>query len=239
MVQHSSARLCVVYQAAPGMGRSCSFHSCQKDEAERPERTLGINVVSPSFYSRFVHYAGVDEAFNREFLCTDSKNQTVSLLNAHLLPRLLPTKHNKTQADHSSDRTRGWGAAIRWNLLRKLRCPPPGKAYPDPVRELSNLLSRKDVQPQNFSSMDNFIMRRGDDEAVYKRAVTKLFIAQRFFYGLTPLVTGVDYIIRLCLSSCALTTILAVKQKDLSMTGGAQFVIGSCAIHLWALLKCG
>jgi len=134
---------------------------------------------------------------------------------------------------------RGWRDGIRWGLLKQLRCPPPGVAYPESIAGVSDLLSGKEVPPRYFSSMDNFIMRRGDENAVYTRAVTKLFIAQRFFYGLTPLVTGLELIIRLGLLSYALTTILAVRQVRWDIASVGQLIVGLCAIHIWGLLKGG
>ena len=88
VVEGTDKSLRIIYQAAHQHSELVLYSSGYLREKEH-ERTLTIKVISPAFYSRFVHYSHAQEAFDREALATDEKNRTVLVEPPHLLPILL------------------------------------------------------------------------------------------------------------------------------------------------------
>jgi hypothetical protein len=144
-------------------------------------KMLDIDIITPAFYSRFVHYAHTTEALDRECLFTDEKNRTLWISQPEHLSRLLPrqSRNEKTKAAVK----RGFLSELRWKLMRKLRCPPAEPAYV--ITPKSTTVEIDDIRTLPYSDFDRFV--RGDDGTLYagdyRRMVTKVFLAQRFMLG--------------------------------------------------------
>lgn len=172
---------------------------------------LEIRILTPAFYSRLIHYSYTSEAFDRECLFTDERNRTLWVCRPQLLALLLEEK--------SSIQTAGLPAVnrshlneLRWTFLRKLRCPPSAPAYS--LTPKSSVFNIDDIRPRPYSELDNFVrsFRGYSYAAEYRRAVTKLFLAQRFCFGFSEVVTLVDLSLRVLLSYIA---VLQIKYWDL------------------------
>ena len=85
-VQHIRTPFRLVYQPAHAEGGDVVFFSPGFTYEEDHGRTITIQILSPAFYSRFVHYAHAKEAFDREYLATEEKNRTLVIKNPSLLP---------------------------------------------------------------------------------------------------------------------------------------------------------
>ena len=191
VVGHASKPLRVVYEAAHHEGEVVMYSPGFTYEEDH-QRTLTLKVVSPGFYSRFVHYAHTKEAIDRECLATDEKNSTLFVKNAGELPILLDAIQSSRMKGHSKPCIL---EQVRWSWLRRLRCLPPESSYhgnggPESEYTVTDIRSFAD------SELDIFVKHRCSDASVYQRVVIKLFLAQRFALGVPVLVTVLDWLVR-------------------------------------------
>jgi hypothetical protein len=208
------------------------------------ERTLSIKVLSPAFYSRFVHYAHAQEAFDREALATDEKNRTLIVEPAHLLPILLDAIKTATPRDQKSLRSNPL-ETLRWSLLRHLRCPPASPAYPstlpDPTTTATDIRTFPRSELDAFAQHSSYI-----SSAAYRRTCTKLFLAQRFTLGFPVLVTALDFLFRALLVLAAIvyssrSEVLDVLRPRAHTVGdigpGVGLLLLANGVHIWSFLK--
>jgi DUF1365 family protein len=224
VVEAADKSLRVIYQAAHHSDSELVLYSSGYLREKEHERTLTVKILSPAFYSRFVHYSHAKEAFDREALATDEKNRTLLIEPPHLLPILLDAMKQATTRDPSSPPTMPHDSrtsplpsrllpnnpfsSLRWTILRKLRCPPAAPAYP-PVTDPSTTIT--DIRTHPLSELDIFTRSANSTNATnssttsstetlnsshYRHTLTKLFLAQRFTLGLPVLVTALDLLFR-------------------------------------------
>ena len=231
VVEAADKSLRVIYQAAHHSDSELVLYSSGYLREKEHERTLTVKILSPAFYSRFVHYSHAKEAFDREALATDEKNRTLLIEPPHLLPILLDamkqaTTNNDPSTTPNSSSTPPLPSRIlpnnpltslRWTLLRKLRCPPAAPAYPpaaDPSMNITDIrthpLSELDLFTRNntISTNTNTVALNSSH---YRRTLTKLFLAQRFTLGLPVLITALDLLLR---GSVLLAAIIYSGQSD-------------------------
>lgn len=175
---------------------------------ERVVREIEIRVLTPAFYSRFVHYAYASEAFDRECIFTDEKNRTLWVSRPELLP-LLFSQPSPLDSEFVAipPVKKSYLDELRWTLLRKLRCSPTEPAYPEALK--ASGITVKDIRTLPFSELDVFV-RSNDgrlNAGAYRRAVTKLFLAQRFTLGFTEVVGTIDLVCRILLCYLAASVI--------------------------------
>jgi hypothetical protein len=209
-----------------------------------PVKELEIRVLTPAFYSRFIHYAHTSEAFDRECIFTDEKNRTCWVSRPELLSQLINT-HSPTPEPpnlHTSLQT------LQWSLLRNLRCAPALPAYN--ATPTSAEFHLEDIRAARFSELDAFVRSfPGKGYAgEYRRITTKLFLAQRFCFGFPQILSLVDLVLRFLLCYAAATQVVraAVTQSalplSLLLSGGEWWplvkVVGlTGAGHLYSGLK--
>ncbi|KAF1951601.1 hypothetical protein CC80DRAFT_528311 [Byssothecium circinans] len=158
---------------------------------ERNLKKLELRVTTSAFYSRFVHYAHTSEALDRECHFTDEKNRTLWISHPELLPRVFPNSRTKLQDENKPHTKRNFLDELRWTLLRKLRCPSPEPAYT--VTPGSTEFDVNDIRTLPYSDLDCFVRGpRRQHAKVYRRTVTKIFLAQRFAFGNPQFVTVFD-----------------------------------------------
>lgn len=162
----------------------------------RPKK-LEIRILSPVFYTRFVHYAHTSEAFDRECLFTDERNRTLWISNPELLPLLLPKAKSPPPPDGMEwNPKRSRFDELRWHLLRKLRCPPAEPAYV--VTPTSSKFDVDDIRTLPYSDLDTHARSINGHfiASLYRRTVTRIFLAQRFAFGFVELVDALDLVAR-------------------------------------------
>lgn len=158
-------------------------------------KEIEIRVLTPAFFSRFVHYAHTAEAFDRECIFTDEKNRTCWISRPELLAQLLdqskPASSESTAPNHCSGLDK-----IRWSLLVRLRCAPAEPAY-NPTPKSSGF-RLEDIRAARFSELDGIVRsQHGQTYAgEYRRIVTKLFLAQLFCSGFPQIISVFDWILR-------------------------------------------
>jgi hypothetical protein len=174
--------------------------STHQSELDSQPLDLELRVLTPAFYSRFVHYAHSSEAFDRECIFTEDKNRTLWISRPQLLPLLLD-KPDLLEIDGRVQVTRDTLDELRWTFMKKLRCAPYPPAYAVSTPSLAELMVQ-DVRSLPFSELDQCVRSlRGRARAgEYRRSVTKLFLAQRFGFGYGQVVGLLDLIARVLLS---------------------------------------
>ncbi|CAO2650143.1 Nn.00g014350.m01.CDS01 [Neocucurbitaria sp. VM-36] len=182
---------------------------------DRGMNNLEIRVLTPAFYSRLVHYSYTSEAFDRECIFTDERNRTLWVCRPQLLALLLEKKSSlQTRGEELPVVDRSYLDELRWTILRKLRCPPADPAYS--LTPKSSAFYIDDIRSRPYSELDNFVRKfRGrSDGAEYRRAVTKLFLAQRFCFGFPEVVTIVDFSLRVLLSYIAVLQLISIGETE-------------------------
>lgn len=245
VVEGTDKSLRIIYQAAHQHSELVLYSSGYLREKEH-ERTLTIKVLSPAFYSRFVHYSHAQEAFDREALATDEKNRTVLVEPPHLLPILLDAIKQAISTPHSSPSTTANPlTSLRWALLRHLRCPPAAPAYPSSIPNPSTTTT--DIRTFPRSELDAFARHAASRASeAYRRTCTKLFLAQRFTLGFPVLITLLDVIFRELLLLVAIAyssrsevfDVLRPREHGIGDVGEvAVLLLLANGVHLWSLLK--
>lgn len=143
---------------------------------------LTFKVLTPDFYTRFVHYAHDSEAIFTEL----SDARTISVTPTDLLPDVFlrkasPPIHSKNVIDF-----------ICFELIRKLRSRPRSL-------QSSKTTLRTDIRAFRLSSMDAYVLQQPDDNLrrSYRSTVLRLVMANRYFGGSYRAVTFALFACRL------------------------------------------
>ncbi|KAB8342914.1 hypothetical protein FH972_022511 [Carpinus fangiana] len=190
----------VVYQRPSDLGGEAivEYHS----SAEGAETTLQVRVLSPGFYSRFVHYSHVAEAFDREYLCTDERNRSVWISDPALLGPLLGSRWRELALPLKDHTGSGWVDGIRWAVVRRLRCPPAAPSYGErpASRPGATVASTTDIRAKpGIAAFDEFAAAQADAWR-YRRATVQLFAGQRLLGGLAGAAWMLDMTLRIAVS---------------------------------------
>lgn len=240
----------VVYRAAhSARGEMVLESSHEWSKIGRQESPLGLNITSPAFYSRFVHYVHAKEAFDRECLFTDEKNKTLQISSPALLPILLEGMHaqRKAMAESAIRSGRGPIDVLRWSLLRRLRCPPAMQSYGESYLESKSVgdYHIADIRPRPYSEIDG----SSSNSATYRRLVTQLFVAERFGAGFPAVVVLYDRVLRWMLIFLAVWCCGRTKQRCVDLWAIATWtsvpyawrasllLLTVNALHFWAFIK--
>jgi hypothetical protein len=184
-------------------------------QGEQP-RELEIRVLTPAFYSRFVHYAYTSEALDRESIFTDEKNRTLWISRPQLLP-LLINKPGHSETDARLVTIRSYFGELRWRLLKTLRCAPASSSYESSTPSRAETRT-EDVRSLPYSELDQYARSLSDRAwaGEYRRTVTKLFLAQRFSLAFPEVVGLLDLLFRIllcCIGVFQMATWRTMSQK--------------------------
>lgn len=241
LVAASPKSLRTRYVPPPGIpgSRSHTFLSrgaTAADEAVEPDAVF--HVLSPAFYSRLVHYKSMKDALCQEAACADERNRIVLLSGPDnsIFDFLFTAADDSSRAAQQSGTSSRSGVVsasflerLAWLGLRKTRCPPPAVSYPPAaVSKCTPPLAdqetgHRDSADSSLSPLDGFARRECEDGNVYRRAVMRLFLAERFTAGFPALLDLGDLVLRIGLLSFAVS--------------GVGGVVGVGAVHVWAAVK--
>ncbi|KAI8930879.1 hypothetical protein NX059_011896 [Plenodomus lindquistii] len=249
LVAQTSENFCITFRGGISNIPVEIISSNREPTPDRPTRNLEIRVLTPAFYSRLVHYAYTSEAIDRECVFTDERNRTLWLCRPQLLPLLLSSKNslNVTEKEQRFVK-RNYLDEIRWRLLKRLRCAPP-----DPVYSATpESFTLNDIRSRPLSELDRFVRSEKGNEFAgeYRRAVTKTFLAQRFAFGVSEVIGGVDLLVRVVLSYFAVLQLFVwdgrregdgiawpMKSAEGLMSQTSQGSPGEGAVAWWWVLK--
>ena len=208
--------------------------------------TIELDVLTPAFYSRFVHYAHASEAFDREYLCTDDLNRTLWISRPELLPALLH-KDKSDVFERARHQQRGETGLerLRWTLLRKLRCSPPTPSYRT-ERSINPSISKQDIRSIPHSGFDSYVRENPEDSSIYRRTVITLFVAERLAFGFEGIIHISDLSLRFVLLLLSYYYLNKIHKSARAATSdwhlghmlfGAVELLLANMVHIWALVK--
>ncbi|OAA71419.1 hypothetical protein ISF_01970 [Cordyceps fumosorosea ARSEF 2679] len=151
-----------------------------------------IRVLTPVFYARFVHYAHDLEGLFNEL----AESCTVAVDRPDVLPRIFLKAGLPPSPLHSS----GIGEYVAFKLIQTLRRTPEPIRRPKTSAEAGAPSSRKPVDIRGFriSPMDAYVLEHGGDalKSEYRSAVTREFLADRFFLGSLEIMAVAEFLVR-------------------------------------------
>ncbi|KAK6001569.1 hypothetical protein QM012_002900 [Aureobasidium pullulans] len=259
LVDNASEPVQLKYTPAGGLGTCITLTTKGVEENQAPKQ-LGLKVLTPAFYTRFVHYEYTSSAFLWESLNSSPDNRTCVFENAENLPLILSKIDSTTPYPAISNL--GIVDHYRWRLLQKLRSAPPPGANPDSTTPMSDRASKPDDRTLRFSNLDCFVQSHfANDEKyasvvaqrltkststmlkpiqlrrVYRNIVTKVFVADTYLFGFEGLISVLDVAVR------ALLVVVWFKfaASDEFVHGGIGWRlckwVAVNSLHLWDAVK--
>ncbi|KAJ4265598.1 hypothetical protein NW762_004892 [Fusarium torreyae] len=181
LVEQSSAPIVVRYIPS-GVSEATEelFTSYLATESTNPANEIKIKVLTPVFYSRFVHYAHDSEAFFCELAesCTIWTDKP-EFLTKIFLKKASPPLHAANLIDY-----------VCFQLIKNLRRTPNKIERPlTSVDKPSPPTKGVDIRDFRMSSMDAFVLGQEDIslKTEYRTMVVRLFVAERIVFGSTGL----------------------------------------------------
>jgi hypothetical protein len=186
------------------------FGSATDDRS--PPKVIQIRILSPEFFTRLAHYPTILAALTSEGLACDEKTRTVFTSSEKKLVDLFGFEHEAKFSKTKLDRFE----RVRWYVLGVLRRPPRPLAYGQKLAKSSLAKGRK------YSSLDAFVATHCKEAWLYRRAVTRGFLAERLGFGFAVVMDVLDVAVRFVLGSGIWTN---------------AAIIGPSGIHAWAFVK--
>jgi hypothetical protein len=247
-VEHSTGSVTVTYTPALRHGgRTATFTSPGAQLEPSTASNLEIKVLTPAFYSRFVHYTDLKEAFAAEALSPRDENHTVYLSDPSKTTQLLDQVIEGTKVVAGSTESPPLPTdSQRWSLLRIIRHEPSAQSYPSETP----LIKRTAYLPHHyraFAPLDHFVSSTGSAAYAqkYRRTLISLFISEYIAFGSPSILHAYGVILQ-----AFLTFYLFSLLPDFAVAGllpsGADLitrVLLSCGlsfvIDFWEPLKAG
>lgn len=216
LVHHSPAIIAVQYLPSGDDKALYDFHSPRKqssdaqgDPSEECRSSvqqsagkvdhLSVEILTPAFYARFVHYAHDSEAMFRE-MATEG---TIRVDRPELLPKIFLRKAARPL------QTSGILGYICFETIRRWR-RGPGPLRRSVIRPTMHV---EDIRGFRMSSMDAFVIQSTSRKTnvAYRGVVLRLFIADWLFGGNTAVLRVLELICRAiacwtCMSLVSLST---------------------------------
>ncbi|KAI1748711.1 hypothetical protein F4782DRAFT_345323 [Xylaria castorea] len=193
LVKQSSSTLSVRYVPA-GVLDAIDEEMLSTAAEGKPDiaKHLEFRVLTPTFYSRFVHYAHDFEAIFCEF----SENRTIWLSEPALLPKLVLKRPSPPLS------TASYLDYVYFTAIRKLRKVPEKTEHPLTSRQIATTQALKDIREFRLSSMDGYVLAHEEDKTryLYRHLVLKLFIADRIVCGNIGILSLVALFLRMLLA---------------------------------------
>ena len=243
VVHYSTNPFSINYETAIPDKPKDSIATTHRRGREGDVKMLDLRISTGAFYSRFVHYAHTWEALDRECLVADERNRTLWISEPVLLPLLLPDSALDKLKEVEQQWSRSYLDELRWTVLKKLRCPPAKPAYPITPKAVE--LEAEDIREHSFSELDRFVRSPLGSRYAggYRRAVTKLFLAQRYTLGFEEIIDLFDLSLRVMLCWLGATMMGSFAQAQghsYNITSSSSLCLkfiffGLC--HIYGLLK--
>ncbi|KAM0552556.1 hypothetical protein ACHAPJ_007884 [Fusarium lateritium] len=188
LVEKSSAPIVVRYIPSGAFEASEEgFTSHLASESTHPSNEIKIKVLTPVFYSRFVHYAHDSEALFCELAesCTIWTDKPEFLTNI-FLKKASPPLHASNLVDY-----------ICFQLIKNLRRRPSKIERPlTSADKPSPPTKGVDIRDFRMSSMDAFVLGQEDVslKKAYRTMVVRLFVADRIVFGSTGLLGTMELV---------------------------------------------
>ncbi|RNJ53866.1 hypothetical protein D7B24_001274 [Verticillium nonalfalfae] len=203
LVQQSGANLTVKYTSSSGdapliiKGTSSSGPVSQHTEprAADSDDQIEFRVLTPVFYTRFVHYAHDFEAVFSEL----RESETIWVSRPELLPRLFVSKKAAAPLRISSPLDFVYFKAIRALRERPERIERPlTSSVVAAPSEKAGTQRTDDLRQFRISGMDGFVLAHEDKHVrkLYRSLVLRVFLAERLALGSMELLWLQELILR-------------------------------------------
>ena len=199
LVKSATSPLVVSYIAAgiPDAPEETMTSESGKD-SDSDARILDFKVLTPVFYSRFVHYAHDLEAFFSEF----HESGTIWLSQPSVLPELVL---KKPRPQHSVPNIVNYVYFKAIQNLRRRPAPIEGPNTSSGATKQSVVEKKSDIRTFRLSAMDGYILTESTlaEQKKYRMEVLKLFISDRIALGSVDLLKAELFLLN-CLLAWAL-----------------------------------
>ncbi|KAL7942131.1 hypothetical protein V8C42DRAFT_159148 [Trichoderma barbatum] len=182
LVEQSPNPLSVTYRPS-GLPESSEETFISPETSVRPEQIeyMMIKILSPVFYSRFIHYAHDFEAI----FCELAESCTIWVDRPEILPKIFlkkrpPPLHIPSFMDF-----------LYFKIIQRLRRRPARIMRPMTSADSAEpTMTLEDVRGFRISPMDAFVLQHSSREtrASYRSLLARMFVADRFFYGITEII---------------------------------------------------
>lgn len=150
---------------------------CQSEQTQH----LKIHILTPVFYSRFVHFAHDFEAIFSEL----AENHTIWVDRPEILPKLFLKQQSPPL------RVSSFVDFVYFKLIQKLRRRPARIVRPMTSADRAEpTVNAEDVRSFRISPMDAFVLGHSSEETrgSYRSLLVRMFIADRLFLGMTDVI---------------------------------------------------
>lgn len=203
LVESAASPLAVEYTASGILGASeqIIISASMKDNLSKA-KSLKLKVLTPLFYSRFVHYAHDFVAFFSEF----NESKTIWLSQPSLVPELVL---KKSRPPHIITNLVNFLCFKAIQNLRRRPVPIENPHTPHQTAKHGNSGEKSDIRTFRLSAMDGFILAQCHfaEQRKYRTEVLKLFISDRIGFGSVKIL-GVEIFLLKCLIAWVLAGIL-------------------------------
>ncbi|KAL7936991.1 hypothetical protein V8C35DRAFT_213029 [Trichoderma chlorosporum] len=185
LVEQSSNPLSVTYVPCGLLeSKEETFTSSETSTQQDRKEHVTIKILTPAFYSRFVHYAHDFEAI----FCELADNCTIWVDRPEMLPRIFLKKHPPPlHAPSFLD-------FLYFKTIQRLRRRPPRIMRPMTSADSAGpTTTPEDVRGFRISPMDAFVLQLLSKEtrASYRSLLVRLFVADRFFFILPEIIDAI------------------------------------------------
>ncbi|KAM0212993.1 hypothetical protein ACHAQI_004513 [Fusarium lateritium] len=190
LVEESPTPIAVRYMPSGVVEASAEVLMSQTIGSSEPANEIEVKILSPVFYSRFVHYAHDSEALFCELAesCTFWTDKPELLIKVFLKKGSAPF-HASNLIDYTY-----------FQLIKSLRRRPNKIEKPSMATPL--LPQGVDIRGFRMSSMDAFVLAQEDVELkkAYRTAVVRLFVADHITLGSMGLLGMMEFVGRVGIS---------------------------------------
>ncbi|EHK26264.1 uncharacterized protein TRIVIDRAFT_141952 [Trichoderma virens Gv29-8] len=199
LVEQSSSPLSVTYVPS-GLQESSeeTFTSPESSGHQEQIEHVKIKILTPVFYSRFVHYAHDFEAI----FCELAENCTIWVDRPETLPKIFLKKQPPPLY------VPGFMDFLYFKTIQRLRRRPPNIMRPmTSADSAGSTTTPEDLRGFRISPMDAFVLEHSSREtrASYRSLLARMFVADRFFFSIPEIIDAVLLIGRLSVASWLLS----------------------------------
>ncbi|KAL6906973.1 hypothetical protein GGI43DRAFT_248313 [Trichoderma evansii] len=164
-----------------------TFVSTKASSSSGQTQRVKIQILTPLFYSRFVHFAHDFEAIFSEL----AENHTIWVDKPEILPKLfLKQQPPPLQVSNFVD-------FVYFKLIQKLRRRPARIVRPMTSADRAKpTINAEDVRSFRISPMDAFVLGHSSEETrkSYRSLLVRIVVADRLFFGMTEIIYALELI---------------------------------------------
>jgi DUF1365 family protein len=207
LVETSPASLIVNYTGA-GIVKDPTetMKSDSADDDPSTAKTLEFKVLTPLFYTRFIHYAHDLEAIFSEL----NESGTIWLSQPSLLPNLVI---KRPQPPHE---TPSWASYLSFKAIQRLRQRPSIIEGPETKKQTDQnanpSVTKTDIRSFRLSAMDGYILAESEEaeQRDYRYQVLKVFVSDYVAFGNVDVLAAEMFLVR-----CGMAWVVARRMEPL------------------------